>query len=123
MFPVCRELGIGFVPFSPLGRGFLSGTVGNPETLDANDVRRRLPRFQPENFSQNLALVQRVKEKASAKRCTPSQLALAWLLRQPAVTSVVAGALARGDLVITSDPGDLQNIAAALGKSIRVHRI
>jgi aryl-alcohol dehydrogenase-like predicted oxidoreductase len=78
----CRELGIGFVAFSPLGRGFLSGTVRNPETLDDSDVRRRLPRFQPENFSRNLALVQRLEKKASSKGCSASQLALAWLLHK-----------------------------------------
>ena len=80
VLPVCRELGIGFVPFSPLGRGFLSGAVKDTEALRADDVRRRLPRFQGENLGHNLALIQRLETMAGRKRCTPAQLALAWLL-------------------------------------------
>jgi aryl-alcohol dehydrogenase-like predicted oxidoreductase len=80
VLPVCRELGIGFVPFSPLGRGFLSGAVKDPDSLAADDVRRRLPRFQGANLDRNLALVQRLEAMAGRKRCTPAQLALAWLL-------------------------------------------
>jgi len=80
VLPVCRELGIGFVPFSPLGRGFLSGTVNDTDSLAANDVRRRLPRFQGSNLDHNLALVQRLSAMANDKRCTTAQLALAWLL-------------------------------------------
>jgi aryl-alcohol dehydrogenase-like predicted oxidoreductase len=76
----CRELGIGFVPFSPLGRGFLSGTLRNVEEFGEDDFRRTLPRFEPENFQQNLALVGKVEELARAKGCTPAQFALAWLL-------------------------------------------
>jgi aryl-alcohol dehydrogenase-like predicted oxidoreductase len=78
--PACRELGIGFVAFSPLGRGFLSGAVKDVESFEPNDVRRRLPRFQSENVQRNIALVERLEETARAKRCAPSQLALAWLL-------------------------------------------
>ena len=78
--PVCRELGIGFVPFSPLGRGFLSGALKDTATLASDDMRRRLPRFQGENFGRNLALVGRFAAIAERKRCTPAQLALAWLL-------------------------------------------
>jgi aryl-alcohol dehydrogenase-like predicted oxidoreductase len=80
VMPVCRELGIGFVPFSPLGRGFLSGALKDTDSLAADDVRRRLPRFQGVNLDHNLALVQRLTAMASRKRCTPAQLALAWLL-------------------------------------------
>jgi aryl-alcohol dehydrogenase-like predicted oxidoreductase len=80
VLPVCRELGIAFVPFSPLGRGFLSGAVKDTESLAADDVRRRLPRFQGENLDHNLALVQRLEGMAGRKRCTSAQLALAWLL-------------------------------------------
>jgi aryl-alcohol dehydrogenase-like predicted oxidoreductase len=80
VMPVCRELGIGFVPFSPLGRGFLSGVVKDTDSLAADDVRRRLPRFQGANLGHNLALVQRLAAMASAKRCTLAQLVLAWLL-------------------------------------------
>ena len=80
ILPVCRELGIGFVPFSPLGRGFLSGAVKDTTALAEDDVRRRLPRFQGENFDHNLLLVQRLEAMAARKRATPAQLALAWLL-------------------------------------------
>jgi aryl-alcohol dehydrogenase-like predicted oxidoreductase len=80
VLPVCRELGIGFVPFSPLGRGFLSGAVKETGSLPDDDVRRRLPRFQGSNLDRNLDLVARLEALASTKRCTPAQLALAWLL-------------------------------------------
>ena len=80
VLPVCRELGIGFVPFSPLGRGFLSGAVKDPDSLATDDIRRRLPRFQGANLDRNLSLVQRLEAMAGRKRCTPAQLALAWLL-------------------------------------------
>ncbi len=80
ILPTCRELGIGFIAYSPLGRGFLTGRIGKPEDLAAGDVRHTHPRFQAENFARNLPLVARVKEVASAKGCTPAQLALAWLL-------------------------------------------
>ncbi len=77
-----RELGIGFVAYSPLGRGFLSGAISAPEDLAADDFRRHNPRFQGDNFAKNLDLVDRVKELAAAKGVTPSQLALAWVLAQ-----------------------------------------
>jgi aryl-alcohol dehydrogenase-like predicted oxidoreductase len=77
-----RELGIGFVAYSPLGRGFLSGEIRSVEDLDANDVRRGHPRFMGENFAKNLELVDRVEEIAEKKGITPSQLALAWVLAQ-----------------------------------------
>ncbi|HEY9661158.1 MAG TPA: aldo/keto reductase, partial [Allocoleopsis sp.] len=77
-----RELGIGFVPYSPLGRGFLSGAITRPEDLAEDDYRRQSPRFQGENFYKNLNLVDCVKAIASEKGVTPSQLALAWLLAQ-----------------------------------------
>jgi aryl-alcohol dehydrogenase-like predicted oxidoreductase len=82
VLPVCRELGIGFVPYSPLGRGFLTGKIQSPEDLPEDDYRRTTPRFQGENFQRNLDLVKRVEEIAGAKRCTPAQLALAWVLAQ-----------------------------------------
>ncbi|PLS08619.1 aldo/keto reductase [Neobacillus cucumis] len=82
ILPVCRELGIGFVPYSPLGRGFLTGQIQKFEDLDADDYRRHSPRFQGENFQLNLDLVNKIKEIASEKNCKPSQLALAWLLAQ-----------------------------------------
>jgi aryl-alcohol dehydrogenase-like predicted oxidoreductase len=82
VFPVLEELGIGFVPYSPLGRGFLTGQLRSPEDFAADDFRRHSPRFQGENFTRNLELVDRVKELADQKGCTPAQLALAWLLAQ-----------------------------------------
>jgi aryl-alcohol dehydrogenase-like predicted oxidoreductase len=78
----CKELGIGFVAYSPLGRGFLTGRYRRFEDLEANDYRRNSPRFQGENFARNLAVVDKVNEIAREKRCTPAQLALAWLLMQ-----------------------------------------
>jgi aryl-alcohol dehydrogenase-like predicted oxidoreductase len=78
----CRELGIGFVAYSPLGRGLLTGQIKRFEDFAEDDYRRTAPRFQGENFKKNLDLVQRIKEIATAKGCTPSQLALAWVLAQ-----------------------------------------
>src|SRR4051812_25847267 len=82
ILPLCRELGIGFVAYSPLGRGFLTGRFRKFEDLPPDDYRRNSPRFQGENFQRNLDLVQRVEEIARRKKCTPAQLALAWLLAQ-----------------------------------------
>ncbi|HLJ65898.1 MAG TPA: aldo/keto reductase [Chloroflexota bacterium] len=82
VLPTCRELGIGFVAYSPLGRGFLTGQITSFEDFEPDDVRRTHPRFQGENFQKNLDLVAAVKEMAGEKGCTPAQLALAWLLAQ-----------------------------------------
>ncbi|MGH7960846.1 MAG: aldo/keto reductase, partial [Candidatus Binatia bacterium] len=82
ILPTCRELGIGFVPYSPLGRGFLTGQIKRFEDLAADDYRRQSPRFQGENFPRNLDLVRRMEEMAAEKNCRPSQLALAWVLAQ-----------------------------------------
>ena len=79
---VCRELGIGFVPYSPLGRGFLTGKIKKPEDLPQDDFRLTTPRFQGDNFQRNLDLVERVGEIAGEKSCTPAPLALAWVLAQ-----------------------------------------
>jgi aryl-alcohol dehydrogenase-like predicted oxidoreductase len=80
--PVCRELGIGFVAYSPLGRGFLSGRFKSSDEIEENDFRRHNPRFQGEAFDRNLALLEKVREIAAEKSCTPGQLALAWVLAQ-----------------------------------------
>jgi aryl-alcohol dehydrogenase-like predicted oxidoreductase len=82
VLPTVRELGIGFVAYSPLGRGFLSGAITKPEDLAEDDFRRHNPRFQRENFGKNLELVDRVREIADEKDVTAGQLALAWLLHQ-----------------------------------------
>jgi aryl-alcohol dehydrogenase-like predicted oxidoreductase len=78
----CRELGIGFIAYSPLGRGFLTGQVRSLDELAQDDYRRFLPRFQGENFQRNLDLVERIEQIAARKGCKPSQLALAWVLAQ-----------------------------------------
>jgi aryl-alcohol dehydrogenase-like predicted oxidoreductase len=82
ILPTCHELGIGFVPFSPLGRGFLTGQIKSTQDLTENDVRHNFPRFQGENFQRNLELVRRIEAMATEKGCKPSQLALAWVLAQ-----------------------------------------
>src|SRR5712675_135229 len=82
ILPTCRELGIGFVAYSPLGRGFLTGQIKKFEELEADDYRRFSPRFQGENFQKNLDLVKQVELMAREKNCQPSQLALAWVLAQ-----------------------------------------
>lgn len=82
VLPACRELGIGFVPYSPLGRGFLTGTIASAEQLDASDRRRAHPRFRAGNAERNQALVEQVRAWAFELGCTPAQLALAWLLAQ-----------------------------------------
>ncbi|CAL9283035.1 aldo/keto reductase [Streptomyces sp. SudanB182_2057] len=82
VLPACRELGIGFVPYSPLGRGFLAGRFASPEELDQNDYRRTSPRFTDANLAANLRLAEKVKEIAAEKGVTPAQLAIAWVLAQ-----------------------------------------
>jgi aryl-alcohol dehydrogenase-like predicted oxidoreductase len=82
ILPACRELGIGLVAYSPLGRGFLSGKIRSLDDLDPTDWRRHNPRFQGENLEKNLALADRIREIAGRKGCTPAQLALAWVLAQ-----------------------------------------
>jgi aryl-alcohol dehydrogenase-like predicted oxidoreductase len=82
VLPTCRELGIGFVPYSPLGRGFLSGRFTKPEDLDVGDFRRNGPRFTGENLESNLKLAAKVKEIAEEMEITPAQLAIAWVLAQ-----------------------------------------
>ena len=82
ILPTLRELGIGFVAYSPLGRGFLTGQIKSPSDFGPGDFRAALPRFQGENFDKNLQLVERIRELAATKGATPSQLALAWLLAQ-----------------------------------------
>jgi len=82
ILPTCRELGIGFVAYSPLGRGFLTGQIRRFEDFSADDYRRGSPRFQGENFQKNLDLVRKIEDMAKEKDCTPAQLALGWVLAQ-----------------------------------------
>ena len=105
ILPTCRELGIGFVPYSPLGRGFLTGRFQSPEDLPEDDWRRRNPRFRGENFEKNLHLVDEVKRLADEKGVTPAQLALAWVMRQGEDIVPIPG---------TTKPDHLEENAAAL---------
>jgi aryl-alcohol dehydrogenase-like predicted oxidoreductase len=89
VLPLCDELGIGFVAYSPLGRGFLTGVVTSLDGLRDGDARRRMPRFQAENLARNLAMVEDLKAHAAAERCTPAQLAIAWVLsRRPFIVPI-----------------------------------
>ena len=116
-----RELGIGFVAYSPLGRGFLSGTIRSVEDLDENDFRRHSPRFQGENFAKNLELLERVRQFAAERDVTPSQLALAWVLAQGEDVVPIPGTKHRhyldeniGALGIHLSDGDLAELDAAV---------
>jgi aryl-alcohol dehydrogenase-like predicted oxidoreductase len=123
ILPTCRELGIGFVAYSPIGRGFLSGRFKTLEDLPADDFRRSNPRFQGANFQKNLDLVSRVEQIAREKGSTPSQLALAWLLAQGGDIVPIPGTKRRSfleenarasDITLTS--GDLERIAEVAPK-------
>jgi aryl-alcohol dehydrogenase-like predicted oxidoreductase len=105
--PVCRELGIGFVAFSPLGRGFLSGSVKSREALEPNDVRHKLPRFQDGNLQDNIALVERLESVARRKGCSASQLALAWLLAKGPDIVPIPGSKRRPHLEMNAAAADL----------------
>jgi len=114
----CRELGIGFVAYSPLGRGFLTGQFKRFEDLAADDYRRVSPRFQEENFQKNLDLVHRVEEMAKEKGCTPSQLAVAWVLAQGNDIVPIPGTKRRkflednvGALQVRLSEGDLRRMS------------
>ena len=118
---VCRELGVGFVAYSPLGRGFLSGQIRSVDDLAADDWRRSNPRFQGDNFSRNLELVDQVLGLARVKSCTPAQLALAWLLAQGDDIVPIPGTrrieridenVAAADVTFSAD--DLSRIQAAM---------
>jgi aryl-alcohol dehydrogenase-like predicted oxidoreductase len=98
LLATCRELGVGFVAYSPLGRGFLTGQFRRFEDFAADDYRRHSPRFQGENFQKNLDLVGRVEEMAKEKSCKPSQLALAWVLAQDANIVPIPGTKRRNYL-------------------------
>lgn len=120
-----RELGIGFVPYSPMGRGFLSGKITSPDDFEPDDVRQHFPRFQGESFYQNIKLVDRVKEIAIQKGCTPGQLALAWLLAQGEDIVPIPGTKRRSyltenvaaiDVVLTS--AELAQIDAVVPKDL-----
>lgn len=114
IIPTIQELGIGLVAYSPLGRGFLSGTVTSIENLAPDDYRRNSPRFQGENFNKNLELVERVKEIATEKSVTPGQLALAWLLAKSKETVPIPGTKRRTYLEENVAATDIKLIPAEL---------
>ena len=125
VLPVCRELGIGFVPYSPLGRGFLSGRFRRLEDLAPDDFRRNWPRFQGENFAKNLLLAERVREIAQEKACTPAQLALAWLLARgqdlvpiPGTSRIAALEENAGAVDVQMDEATLARIEAAAPRGV-----
>jgi aryl-alcohol dehydrogenase-like predicted oxidoreductase len=121
ILPTCRELGIGFVPYSPLGRGFLSGKIKQPDALATDDWRRNSPRFQGENLRRNVTLAERVEALAARNRCTPAQLALAWVLAQGEDIVPIPGTKRRpyleenvAALGVEFSAAELAEIAAAL---------
>ncbi|MDQ1125952.1 aryl-alcohol dehydrogenase-like predicted oxidoreductase [Microbacterium sp. SORGH_AS 505] len=125
VLPTLAELGIGFVPFSPLGKGFLTGTVSTDTAFDEGDIRRRVPRFEAENLSANQALVDHVKVLAEAKDAAPGQIALAWLLAQhPSIvpipgtrrTSRIRENAAATEVALSADDlADLAGLAQRVG--------
>jgi aryl-alcohol dehydrogenase-like predicted oxidoreductase len=115
LFPTLTELGIGFVPYSPLGRGFLTGKITSPNDFASDDFRRGLPRFQPEHFQKNLELLEAVNTLAVAKGCTPGQLALAWVLKRGSDFAPIPGTKRvayleenAGALQVTLEPKDME---------------
>ncbi len=116
VLPTCRELGIGFIAYSPLGRGFLTGRFRTLEDLPADDYRRFHPRFQGENFQKNLDLLARVREIAAEKQCTPGQLALAWLLARGEDVVPIPGTKRRAYLEENLKAEDVKLSAADLAR-------
>jgi aryl-alcohol dehydrogenase-like predicted oxidoreductase len=116
ILPTCRELGLGFVAYSPLGRGFLTGRFEKPEDLAADDRRRQFPRFQEENFQRNMQLVERVREMAAEKGCKPSQLALAWVLAQGRDVVPIPGTKRRTYLEENAGAAEVELTAEDLGR-------
>lgn len=121
LFPVLEELGIGFVPFSPLGRGFLTGAIDENTTFDDSDFRNNVPRFSPENRKANMDLVRKVEQVAEEKQVTPAQIALAWILAQkpwivpiPGTTKLnhLKSNIGAADIKLTKE--DLRNIDKSL---------
>jgi aryl-alcohol dehydrogenase-like predicted oxidoreductase len=113
---VCRELGIGLVAYSPLGRGFLTGQIKSNDAFAPNDFRRISPRFQGDNFQRNLSLVERIQQLASEKSCTPAQLALAWVLAQGQHVVPIPGTKRRSYLDEDLGAFDLQLTEADLSR-------
>ncbi len=123
VLPACEELGIGFVPFSPLGKGFLTGKIDDKTTFDSSDIRSRIPRFAPEALKVNRALIDLLDKIAERKGATPAQIALAWLLAQKPWIVPIPGSrkLDRleeniGAVAVELPAGDLREIGSALSQ-------
>jgi aryl-alcohol dehydrogenase-like predicted oxidoreductase len=116
VLPTCRELGIGFVPYSPLGRGFLSGRFKSPDDLDENDFRRHGPRFTGQNLDANLELAAQVAQIAEEKGVTPAQLAIAWVLAQGEDLVPIPGTKRRSYLEDNAGAVDVQLTADDLAR-------
>ena len=108
ILPLCAELGTGFVAYSPLGRGLLTGKVTNTAALRAGDARRNMPRFQGDNLRRNLALVEELKKHAAAEKCTPAQLAIAWVLSRAPYIVPIPGTSHRHRLDENADAASLK---------------
>jgi aryl-alcohol dehydrogenase-like predicted oxidoreductase len=125
ILPACRKLGIGFVAYSPLGRGFLAGQIQSPEDLDQDDYRRFSPRFQGDNFKKNRELVAHIERLAVERGCTPAQLALAWVLAQGDDIAPIPGTKRRkymednaGAVNVVLSADDLREIDATAPKGV-----
>ena len=125
VLPTLEELGIGFVPFAPLGKGFLTATIDKNATFGSDDFRSKQPRFQPENLEANQVLVELIKKIAAEKNATPAQLALAWLLAQKPWIVPIPGTrklerleenLGAADIELTA--GELSDLKVALSKIV-----
>ena len=126
ILPICQDLGIGFVPYSPLGRGFLTGQITSRDDLPEDDYRRNDPRYSAENFDQNMKLVDVVKEVAERHHCSPAQIALAWLLAQGDFIVPIPGSKRRAtledsmaavDVILTDTDLDQLEAAAPIGST------
>lgn len=125
VLPTCRDLGIGFVAYSPLGRGFLTGTIQRYEDLGYDDIRRNFPRFQEQNLQKNLQFVARIQEMAAEKECTAPQLALKWILMQGSDIIPIPGTKRRkyleeniGSLQVELTDSDLRRINEVAPKNV-----
>lgn len=125
VLPACARLGVGFVPYSPLGRGFLTGAIRSADDFAADDYRRGNPRFQGDNFARNLALADTVKAMAAARGCTASQLALAWVLARSPHIVPIPGTKRRkyldenlGAVDVTLTPAELAEIDAVFPRGV-----
>ncbi len=114
ILPICQDLGIGFVPYSPLGRGFLTGQINSRDDLPEDDYRRNDPRYSEENFDQNMKLVDVVKEVADRHHCSPAQIALAWLLAQGDFIVPIPGSKRRATLEDSMGAVDIELTEADL---------